>query len=248
MTQSRNAEGGRGVALVTGAGQRLGRELALGIGRAGYDVAVHFRSRRENAEETARLLGKVGARAASFEADLSRDNAPLSLVEEVLTFFGRLDVLVHAASPWAKGAVSDVRVEEWDAAFDVGPKAAFFLAQAAAPHLSKTRGSILLISDVAAGKAWSNHVPHSAAKAAIDALVRNLALALGPDVRVNGLAPGIVLPPEDLPAETVERLVAKTPLKRRVAVSDLVEMAVAVATNRSMTGHVVAVDAGRSCV
>ncbi len=248
MTRSRNAEGGRGVALVTGAGHRLGRELALGMGRAGFDVAVHFRSRRENAEKSERLLREVGAKAASFEADLSRGDSSLSLVEKVLSFFGRLDVLVHAASPWTTKAVSDVTVEDWDAAFDVGPKAAFFLAQAAAPHLSKTQGSILLISDVAARKAWPNHVAHSAAKAAIDALVRNLAVALGPAVRVNGLAPGIVLPPDDLSAETVERLVAKTPLKRRVAVPDLVAMAVAIATNRSMTGQVVAVDAGRSCV
>jgi NAD(P)-dependent dehydrogenase (short-subunit alcohol dehydrogenase family) len=248
LTQGRNGEGGPGVALVTGAAHRLGREFALAFGRAGFDVAVHFRSRRENAEETGRLLREVGAKAASFEADLSRGDSPSSLVEKVLSRFGRLDVLVHAASPWTTKAVSGVAVEDWDAAFDVGPRAAFFLAQAAAPHLSKTEGSILLISDVAARKAWSNHVPHSAAKAAIDALVRNLAVALGPAVRVNGLAPGIVLPPDDLPAGTVERLVSKTPLKRRVAVSDLVAMAVAIATNRSMTGQVVAVDAGRSCV
>jgi len=141
-----------------------------------------------------------------------------------------------------------VTLADWEAVFRAGPRAAFFLAQAATPALARADGSILLISDVAATKAWPHHVPHAAAKAAIDALVRNLAVALGPAVRVNGLAPGVVLPPDDLAPATVERLVAGTPLKRKVGVSDLVSMAVVLAANRSMTGQVVAVDAGRSCV
>jgi pteridine reductase len=244
----RNPKRNSGVALVTGGAHRLGRELALGMGRAGYDVAVHFRSRREDAEATERLLRKEGTKAAVFRADLSEVDASLFLVEAVLSFFGRLDVLIHAASPWVTKAVADVTESDWEAAFRVGPRAAFFLAQAAAPHLARTEGSILLISDVAAAKAWPRHVPHAVAKAAVDALVRNLAVAFGPRVRVNGLAPGVVLPPEDLPARTVRRLVGRTPLRRRVSVPDLVAMAVAISANRSMTGEVVAVDAGRSCV
>ena len=238
----------RPVVFVTGGAHRLGRELALGFGRAGYEVAIHFRSRPEDARETERLLRKGGTRAASFRADISRADAPLSLVEKVISSFGRLDVLVHAASPWVTKAVADITVADWEASFRVGPRAAFFLAQSAAPHLERSRGSILLISDVAATKAWPDHVPHCAAKAAVEALVRNLAVALGPLIRVNGLAPGIVLPPEDLPAEVVSRLVSRTPLRRQVAVHDLVSMAVDISSNRSMTGQVVAVDAGRSIV
>ncbi len=236
------------VALVTGAAHRLGRELALGMGRAGYDVAVHFRSRPPDAGETVRLLREAGRRARSFRADLALAGAARSVVEKVVSSFGRLDLLVHAASPWVTKAVADVTESDWEASFRAGPRAAFFLAQAAAPHLARAQGSILLISDVAATKAWPRHVPHAAAKAAVDALVRNLAVALGPRVRVNGLAPGIVLPPGDLPQGTLRRLIARTPLRRRVAVPDLVTMAVAIARNRSMTGEVVAVDAGRSCV
>lgn len=247
LTQ-RGKGGARPVALVTGGAHRLGRALALGFGRAGYDVAVHFRNHREEAEETGRLLRKGGTKAAVFRADLSRARSPLSLVEKVVSFFGGLDLLVHGASPWITKPVADVRVADWEAVFRAGPRAAFFLAQAAAPHLEKSRGAILLISDVAATKAWPKHVPHSAAKAALDALVKNLAVALGPSVRVNGLAPGIVLPPAGLPAGVIRRLVARTPLRRRVTPDDLVSMAVALASNRSMTGQVVAVDAGRSSV
>jgi pteridine reductase len=91
-------------------------------------------------------------------------------------------------------------------------------------------------------------VPHAAAKAALEALVRKLAVAMAPEVRVNGLAPGIVLPPDDLSADDVERLVARTPLRRIVPVEDLVSMALMLVANRSVTGQVVAVDAGRSVV
>jgi len=237
-----------GVALVTGGARRLGRELALGFARSGYAVAVSYRTGNANADESVRLLAALGGEAAAFRADLARDGAAARLVRHVAARFGRLDVLVHAASPWITNPVARVTPAEWEAVFRAGPRAAFFLSQAAAPALAKSGGSILLISDVAATKAWPNHVPHAAAKAAIDALVRNLAVALGPAVRVNGLAPGIVLPPDDLARAAVGRLVARTPLRRKVEVSDLVGMAVQIAANRSMTGQVVAVDAGRSCV
>jgi pteridine reductase len=248
LTRRRNPESAPGVALVTGGARRLGRELALGFARAGFAVGISFRTEKAKADETVRYLRAVGGEAAAFRADLAGRGAPARLVESVAARFGRLDVLVHAASPWITSPVADVTLDDWEAVFRAGPRAAFFLAQAAAPALARAEGSILLISDVAATKAWPHHVPHATAKAAIDALVRNLAVALGPAVRVNGLAPGIVLPPDDLAPSAVERLVAGTPLKRKVEVSDLVSMAVALAANRSMTGQVVAVDAGRSCV
>jgi pteridine reductase len=238
----------RPVALVTGASRRLGRALAEGAARRGHDVAVHFRSDPAAAAETVAALGVLGARAEAFAADLREPGAPRRLVEEVLGRFGRLDVLVHSASPWLEKAVAAVSEDDWDAVASVGPRAAFFLSQAAAAALAETEGSILLVSDVAATRAWPHHVPHASAKAAIDALVRNLAVALAPSVRVNGIAPGIVLPPDDLSAAAVESLVVRTPLKRLVSVDDLVSAAFLLATNRSITGQVLAVDAGRSVV
>lgn len=236
------------VALVTGAGHRLGRELALGFGRAGFTVAAHYRSRPADAGETLRLLAEAGTPGEAFPADLGEAEAPGRLVEAVLGRFERLDVLVHAASPWIDKPVADVTLADWNVTFDVVARAAFFLSQAATPALRKTNGAILLISDVAAKKAWPRHVPHCAAKAAIDALVSNLAVALGPEVRVNGIAPGIVLPPDEMSTEAVERLVKKTPLERRVRVEDVVAAALHVATNPSITGQVLAVDAGRAVV
>ena len=238
----------RPVALVTGASRRLGRAFAEGAARAGYDVAVHFRSDPAAAARAVATLAATGVRAEAFPADFREPGAPHGLVEAVLARFGRLDLLVHSASPWLEGAVEAVSEDDWDAVTSVGPRAAFFLSQAAAPALAVSEGSILLVSDVAATKAWPHHVPHASAKAAIDALVRNLAVALAPSVRVNGIAPGIVLPPDDLPAGAVESLVARTPLKRLVAVEDVVAAALFLAGNRSITGQIRAVDAGRSVV
>ncbi len=238
----------RPVALVTGASRRLGRALAEGAARAGHTVAVHYRSDPEAAARTVSGLRQLGAEAEPFHSDLREAAAPQLLVESVLGRLGRLDLLLHSASPWLEKPVAEVTEEDWDDVFSVGPRAAFFLARAAASALADSGGAVLLVSDVAATKAWPRHLPHAVSKAALDALVRNLAVALGPSVRVNGIAPGVVLPPEEMPPEEVARLVARTPLGRTVSVDDLVSAALFLASNRSITGQVLAVDAGRSVV
>ncbi|HQQ76941.1 MAG TPA: SDR family oxidoreductase [Thermoanaerobaculia bacterium] len=243
------------VALVTGGAKRLGFEFAKALAKNGYSIALSYRSDPEEAGRAVDFLRKEeGVRAEAFRIDLAVDGAPIKLFEELFSspLFSppssppRLDVLVHAASPWIPKPVAAVTLDDWEAVFRAGPRAAFFLAQAAAPELARSSGSILFVSDVAATQAWPTHVPHAAAKAAINALVRNLAVALGPNVRVNAIAPGVVMPPTDMSREAVDALVAKTPLGRPVAVEDLTSMAVAILENRSMTGQVVAVDAGRS--
>lgn len=238
----------RPVALVTGASRRLGRSLAEGAARAGHDVAVHYRSDPGAAAAAVAAIAPLGVRAETFRADLREAGAARRLVEEVLSRFLRLDLLVHSASPWLERPPEEVSEADWDDVFAVGPRAGFFLAQAAAPALARAEGSILLVSDVAATKAWPRHLPHAVSKAAVDALVRNLAVALAPAVRVNGVAPGVVLPPNDLPDAEVAKLVARTPLRRPVAVDDLVSAALALSSNRSITGQVLAVDAGRAVV
>jgi len=253
VSDHQSAKGATKVALVTGGAKRLGFEFAKAMARAGYAVAISYRTSETEARAALDFLRKEeGARAEAFRADLAADGAPLKLLEEIFSssLFAssppRLDALVHAASPWIPKPFSSVTVSEWEAVFRAGPRAAFFLAQAAAPSLARASGSILFISDVAAMQAWPSHIPHAAAKAAINALVRNLAVALGPEVRVNAIAPGVVMPPAEMSAEAVAALVARTPLARKVGVEDLTAMALAVLENRSMTGQIVTVDAGRS--
>jgi pteridine reductase len=243
------------VALVTGGAKRLGFEFAKALARAGYAVAISYRTSKAEAQAALDFLRKEeGGRAEAFQADLAVDGAPLKLFEEIFSSSlfpsspPRLDALVHAASPWIPKPFPSVSLADWEAIFRAGPRAAFFLAQAAAPALARSSGSILFISDIAATQAWPSHIPHAVAKAAINALVRNLAVALGPEVRVNAIAPGVVMPPAEMSAEAVAALVARTPLARKVDVADLTAMAIAVLENRSMTGQIVTVDAGRSIV
>jgi NAD(P)-dependent dehydrogenase (short-subunit alcohol dehydrogenase family) len=254
------------VALVTGGAKRLGFEFAKALASHGYSIAISFRSDADKAGRAVDFLRKEeGVRAEAFRADLAADGAPESLFKEIFSSplfpsssssaesssspsLLRLDVLVHAASPWIPKPFESVTLGDWEAVFRAVPRAAFFLAQAAAPALARASGSILFVSDVAATQAWPSHIPHAAAKAALNALVRNLAVALGPNVRVNAVAPGIVLPPADMTPETTASLVGKTPLARQVEIPDLMAMALAILENRSMTGQIVAVDAGRSIV
>ncbi len=251
------------VALVTGGAKRLGFEFAKALAKKGYSIALSYRSDPSEAGHAVDFLRKEeGIRAEAFHADFAIDGAPLGLFEEIFSspLFSssslpssnsdsdspRLDAIVHAASPWIPKPVSAVTLDDWEAVFRAGPRAAFFLAQAFAPELARSSGSILFVSDVAATQAWPTHVPHAAAKAAINALVRNLAVALGPHVRVNAIAPGVVMPPADMSVEAVAKLVGKTALGRQVAVADLMAMALAILENRSMTGQVVTVDCGRT--
>jgi pteridine reductase len=234
------------VALVTAGAQRLGRAISLALGRQGWSVAVHHRSRPDAAEATVRELESMGVAAAAFRADFGPAEAATGLVSRVVERFDRLDLLVHGASPFQERDVAEVSEADWDATFDAVAKAGFFLAQAAAPALRATRGSVVYLSDIAARQAWTRYIPHAAAKAALEALVRSLAVALAPEVRVNAVAPGVVLPPADMDPDVVERLVAKTPLGRRVAVEDVCDAVLFLAANPSITGHVLDVDAGRS--
>ena len=233
-------------ALVTGGARRLGREVALALARAGWSVAVHYRSREAEAEATVRELGAIGVKAVALRADFRLPGSAPALVQEAAERLGRLDLVVHGASPFSPRDVADVTEDEWDETFAAVAKAGFFLAQAAAPALHETRGSIVYLSDVAARQAWPRFVPHAAAKAALEALVRNLAVALAPEVRVNAVAPGVVLPPDGMDPAEIERLVARTPLKRRVEVADVCDAVLFLAGNASVTGQVLDVDAGRA--
>lgn len=233
---------------MTGSAHRLGKAIAVGLAQAGFQIAIHYNGSSQAAQETQTELWRICPGHFVLKADLSDVNACRELVAAASRHHGRLDLLVHSASPWHEGPIEAVTPGEWDDVFAVGPRAGFFLAQAAFPHLRENRGAIVLISDVAATQAWPAHVPHAVAKAAVNALVRNLAASMGPWVRVNGVAPGIVLPPPDMPDTQVERLVARTPLATLVRVEDVVGAVTSLVSNRSITGQILAVDAGRGIV
>jgi|SRR5215210_2342585 len=207
-------------ALVTGGTGRVGSAIAARLEAAGYGVRA-----------TGRADGDVG-RAGEAHA----------LVERVADELGGLDLLVHAADEgFQPRAVEDVTEAEWDAALGATTKGAFFVSQAAAPHLRRARGAIVMIEDVAAYQAWPSFAPHCAAKAAQAMLTRVLARALAPEVRVCGVAPG----PVAVARDQEERRAAETLLGRIGSPEDVAAAVVFLAGAGFVTGATLVVDGGR---
>jgi pteridine reductase len=235
---------GERVILVTGAGHRVGRALALGVARAGWRVAVHYHASAEPAAETVRLIRDGGGSAGALGADLSGPTAPAALVREVARTFGRLDAVVNSASIMEAMPLGEVTAERWDAVMNLNLRAPFLIAQEAARHLPEG-GSIINIADLAAFETWARFVPHGVSKAGLVYVTRALASLLAPRIRVNGVAPGTVLLPEWIDPATADRWAATTPLRRHGTPEDVVRAVLYLLDATYMTGETIIVDGGR---
>lgn len=240
---SADALAGR-VALVTGGARRLGGYVSRGLARAGADVAVHYATSASDAAAVVADIEALGRHAAAFQADLAHVDQAQMLVRAALAEFGRLDILVHAASPFHAARFDRVTEAVWDDSVDVTLKAAFFTTQAAAPALAEARGSIVFITDIAARAPYPGFIPHSAAKAGLENLILSLAQALAPAVRVNSVAPGIVLPPDAMSAAQTERLAQRTLVGRVGSPDDVVQAVLFLVLSPFITGHSLVVDGG----
>jgi pteridine reductase len=233
------------VALVTGAGHRVGRALAVALGARGMRVAVHYNSTADGARETVKIIESAGGSAKIFHADLTDAAKNPALIEEVVREFGSLDVLVNSAAVMVRTPFGDVTPEAWDDIMALNIRAPFFLAQAAAPHLRKAKGVIVNIADLAAFETWPGYVPHGLSKSGMVYLTRALARVLAPDVRVGGIAPGTVLLPDDWDGEAAEHLRASTPLAREGSPEDVTRTALFIIDSDYLTGETIIVDGGR---
>ena len=233
------------VALVTGAGQRVGQAIALALGAEGYRVAVHYHASAEGARRTTAALRGLGVEADTFGADLSRPDAPAALVRDVASRFGGVDLLVNSAALMRRLGLDTVTPAEWDETMAVNARAPFFLSLAAARVMGERGGAIVNIADHLAHESWPMLVPHGIAKAAVEAMTRQLAMQLAPQVRVNAVVPGAVLAPEGWPAEAQQKFVAATPLRRMGTPDDVAQAVVYLAAAPYVTGEVLFVDGGR---
>ncbi len=232
------------VALVTGAGRRVGQALALDLGGAGARVAVHYHGSATGAGETVSRLQALGVEARTFAADLSDARAAGALVDSVADAFGQLDVLVNSAGIMQHVAVADVTPEDWDTTFAINLRSQFFTSQAAARRMG-AGGVIVNMADLAGFEAWTGYVPHCVSKAGVVALTRALAHALGPGIRVNAIAPGAVLLPEGMDHAMADRLTRTTPLKRLGSPGDVVRAMRYLIDADYVTGETLIVDGGR---
>lgn len=232
------------IALVTGAGRRLGRALAVALGGRGMRVAVHFHEAEPGAEETAKQVRAAGGEAITLRADLRRAGAPEQLVSEVVSRFGGLDVLVNSAAVMIRTPLEDVTEQVWDDIFALNLRATFFCAKAAAARMQEG-GVIINIADLAAFEAWTGYIPHGASKAGVVHITRALAKRLAPRIRVNAVAPGAVLLPDDWSADDAERLTSTTPLGRLGSPDDVTRAVLYLIDADYVTGETLIVDGGR---
>ena len=233
------------VVLVTGAGRRVGRAIALALGAQGMPVVVHFNGSRDGAEETARLIVESGGEAIIEQADLARVDAAYALVDRAVAWRGTLGALVNSAAIMLRTPIPDTTQDDWDRMFALNVRAPYFLSQRAAPSLAASRGAIVNIADLAAFESWPAYVPHGMTKAAVVQMTRAMAQALAPDVRVNAVAPGVVLLPEGWSDEGARHLQETTPLRRLGAPEDVAQAVVYLLGAQYVTGEVVRVDGGR---
>jgi len=195
------------VALVTGAGKRVGRAIALALAERGAAIAIHYRSSRVEAEEGVARITAQGGRAQAFAADLENVAAIEQMVAQVLAAFGRIDVLVNCASVFYRKPLEELTEHDWDVNLDTNLKAPFFLAKFAGAAMRRQgAGKIVNIGDWAGIRPYNNYLPYTVSKAGLIGLTRALAKALAPQVQVNCVALGPVMPPEDYDAAEIERL------------------------------------------
>jgi pteridine reductase len=233
------------VALVTGAGQRVGRALALALGNERMQVAVHYNSSADGARETQNLIEAAGGKATIFQSDLTSPREPAELVRKVAAAFGSLAVVVNSAAVMERTPVGTVTPKVWDDIFALNLRAPFLISQAAAPLMKSEGGAIVNISDLAAFDNWPAYVPHAISKAGVVKMTTSLARVLAPGIRVNAIAPGAVLPPADWDPEVGDRLASTTPLKRLGSPDDVVEAMLYLLRSDYVTGETLIVDGGR---
>ena len=233
-------------ALVTGAGRRIGQAIAIGLARAGCDVAVHYHGSASGAEQTVRAIRGAGRRAELVQADLTDPHAARGLADQAARVLKRLDVVVNSAAIMVRQPVEDVTPESWDATLDLNLRATFFVSQGAIPHLRRAKGKIVNIADLAGLEPWPAYVPHCISKAGVVMLTKALARALAPDIAVNAIAPGAVLLPEEWDEQSREHIRETTPLDRLGAPADVVAaVRFLLADTDYVTGTVLVIDGGR---
>jgi pteridine reductase len=236
------------VVLITGGARRVGAEIARTLHAAGAKVLIHYRSSAAAAIALADELNRSRPGSAAIHAaNLLTAGAPETLVAATLLEFGRLDILINNASSFYPTPVGRITLTQWDDLIGSNLKAPLFLAQAAAPSLRTQRGLIINMVDIHGLRPLKAHPVYSAAKAGLAMLTRALARELGPEIRVNGIAPGPVLWPEGEMNEDLKReIIGKTALQRHGTPQDIARTALFLAQDAPyITGQIIAVDGGR---
>lgn len=248
----------RPTAVVTGAGARVGRAIALELGRAGFSVVVHHRGSHEGAAAVVAEIDAAGGEAVAISADLATEEGCRSLVTAVGERFERLHVLVNNASIYGSVPFAEITANQWEAMHAVNLRAPFFLSQGLLPLLEEglaadlggppgQGGLVVQMCDIGGERPQRGYAAYATSKAGLVMLVKAMAVELAPKVRTIGLSPGQILWPDDYDAALRERLAARIPMRRADGVDDVARLVRFVATEAFyLNGDVIAVDGGLS--
>lgn len=240
------------LAIVTGGAHRLGRAFALTLAYEGYALLVHYHRSAQQAAKTVTEIKSFGVPAFSMQADLTQAEHIEALYAFVDSLFAQpesqlshLAVLVNSAAVMPRGNPQTLPLEAWDAALNLNVRAPFLCAQQASRRM--TRGGLIVnVSDVGAEKAWSRFPSYTVSKSALESLTRVLARSFAPSVRVNAIAPGLVLPSENVSVEEWDKLVQRMPLKRTATTEEIASALEFLLKNEYVTGQTIIVDGGYS--
>jgi pteridine reductase len=234
------------VALVTGGAVRVGRAIALGLAEAGADVVITYNSSAGPAEEVVAEVEALGRRSLALQADFSRSAQMGPLVENIIAKMGSLDVLVNSAAIFQKGNWDDTSEDLWDLHFAINLKAPFFLSQAFAKAVKDAgcRGQIVNIADWRAVRPGTDHIAYTLTKAGLVTMTKSMARALAPEIQVNAIAPGLILPPPGAGDAFVERKAAEIPIRRSGSPQAVVDAVLYLVTSDFVTGELIFVTGG----
>ena len=236
------------VAVVTGAGKRIGRSVALRLAEEGADVVVNYHSSKTEAKDVAAQISAKGRRAHAVQADVSRRNEVSAMFAAVEKQFGRLDILVNNAGVFFPAKFEELTEEQWDGILAANLKSQFLCSQAAAPMLRRSgQGRIVNFASLGGLLAWPAYTHYCVSKAGVIMLTRCLARALAPEITVNAVAPGTISFPEDAP-EIAADFIRRAPLRRTGTAQDIDDAVVFLASSPFITGQILVVDGGRTLV
>lgn len=235
------------LALVTGSARRLGKAFALSLARMGYSIALHHRGSVTEAEQTVKEIRALGVDCLPIRADLTMPEKIDFLFSMVDGFHAPLKVVVNSAAIMPVGNPRELELHDWDSALDLNLRAPFLIAQQSAKRMT-AGGLIVNVSDIGAQKAWSRYPSYTVSKAGLESLTKMLARALAPEIRVNAIAPGLVLPSDVVTPQKWQNLVEKLPLKRAATLDEITSTLEFLIKNEYITGQTIVVDGGYSLV
>ena len=234
--------------LITGGAKRIGARIARTLHAEEMNLVIHFNTSSDDANELCSELNSIRNESAiAIGSNLTNQTEVESLITKVIKTTGQLDVLINNASTFYPTPIEDITLDDWDNLMGTNLKAPLFLCKHAAPHIKESKGCIINMVDIHASKPLKNHPIYGSAKSGLVMLTRSLAKDLAPEVRVNGIAPGMILWPENGPSEeTKQKVIDQIPLKRSGEPNDIAQTVLFLIAHADyITGQIIAVDGGR---